>query len=139
MEVSVAGLLMVALGTAILGLQKVLMDTQLLGFVNYTNVDEANFSVSQMAREMRTMRSGQNGAYAFVYGDNDEVSFYSDIDYDGVSELVRYYLDGTTLNKSVIEPVGFPATYPPGNAVTKPLTQNVQNGADPELLSFDEN
>src|SRR3989344_699915 len=72
-EVSVAGLLMVVLGTAILGLQKVLIDTELLGFVNYTNVDEANFSLSQMAREMRTMRSGQNGAYAFIYGDNNEI------------------------------------------------------------------
>lgn len=137
-EVSIAGLLMVVLGIAILGLQKILTDTQIFGFANYTNVDEANFAVSQMAREMRTMRSGQNGAYAFISGDNNDISFYSDIDFDGVSEYVRYYLDGTTLYKSIIEPVGFPATYPPENAVTKPLTQNIQNGATPVFLYFNE-
>ena len=80
------------------------------------------------------MRSGQNGAYAFVYGDDNDVSFYSDINYDGQSELVRYYLDGNTLYKSVIEPTGTPATYPPENAVTTPLTENVKNNGSPIFL-----
>jgi type II secretory pathway pseudopilin PulG len=137
-EVSVAGLLIVVLGVGILGLQKLMTDAQLLGFVNYANVDEANFSVSQMAREMRTMRQGQNGSYPIVYGDNNDFSFYSDINFDGKSELVRYWLDGTTLSKSVTEPAGFPATYPPENAVTKPLTENVRNGVNPAFLYFNE-
>lgn len=137
-EVSIAGLLMVTLGFGILGLQKILGDTQLLGFVNYTNIDEANFSLSQMAREMRTMRSGQNGAYAFISGTDNEIIFYSDIDFDDESERVRYWLDGTTLNKGVIEPEGFPATYPPENEIVKPLSENVEAGATPLFLYFNE-
>lgn len=138
-EVSIAGVLLVVLGVAILGLQRVIGDSQLLGITSYINVDEANSALTQMAREMRTMRSGQNGAYAFVNGEDNEVSFYSDIDYDGISELVRYYLDGNILYKSTTEPIGFPATYPPANAVVRPLTENVINGATPIFLYFNEN
>jgi len=137
-EVSIAGVLLVVLGVAILGLQRVIRDSQLIGLTSYINVDEANSALTQMAREMRTMRSGQNGAYAFVNGEDNEVSFYSDIDYDGVSELVRYYLDGTTLYKSTTEPTGFPATYPPANAVVKPLTANIKNDVTPVFLYFNE-
>ena len=135
-ELSVAGFLLVVLGIAILGLQKVIGDSQLFAFTNYANVDQANYSVSQMAREMRTMRAGQNGAYPLVLGDNNEISFYSDIDFDGESELVRYWLIGSTLRKSVIEPVGFPATYPPENAIERVLSENIDNGTDSVFLYF---
>lgn len=136
MEVVVVGFLMVLLGMGLLGLQKVLQDSQLMGFTNYVNVDEANYNITQMAREIRTMRQAQNGAYPLVTGSNSDITFYSDIDYDGESEQVRYYLQNNTLYKSVIEPVGFPATYPQGSAVTKILTENVLVGSDPIFLYF---
>lgn len=135
---SVAGMLMVVLGMAVFGLGRVLEESQLFGLTNYTNVDEANYTVTQMAREIRTMRSGQNGAYAFIVGNDNELSFYSDIDYDGTSELVRYYLDNGTLYKSTTKPVGFPATYPQTSTVTKVLTEHVQNGTDPLFTFFNE-
>ncbi len=138
-EVSTAGLLIVVLGIGVLGLQKIMTDAQIFGFANYTNVDEANLSISQMAREMRTMRSGQNGAYAFVSGTENEIIFYSDIDFDGVSERVRYFLENNTLYKGVIEPVGFPATYPTANEVVKTLSRNVEPGESPLFLYFNEN
>jgi len=137
-EVTVSAFLMVILGISIFALQKVIGDSQLFAFTNYTNVDEANYSVSQMAREIRTMRQGQNGSYPIISGTDNDFSFYSDIDFDGESELVRYWLDGGTLYKSVIDPVGFPAVYPPENAIVRPLSDNVQNGADPLFLYFND-
>lgn len=137
-ELSVAGFVMVILGVAVLGLQRVLTDTQLAGFVNYMNVDEANRSVSQLAREVRTMRPGQNGAYPLVVGTDTEIRFYSDIDFDGESELVRYSLNGAAITKGVIEPVGFPATYPQANEVTKNVAENVQNTGVPLFLYFND-
>lgn len=138
-ELSVAGFVMVVLGIGILGLQKVLGDVQLLGFVNYTNVDEANYSVSQIAREVRTMRQGQNGAYPLISGSDNEIRFYSDIDFNGESDLVRYTLSGTTLTKGVIKPTGFPATYPLVNEITKVVAENVQNTGTPFFLYFNAN
>lgn len=137
-ELSVTGFIMVVLGTAILGLQKLLSDSQLIGFVNYTNVDEANYSVSQMAREIRTMRQGQNGAYPLVLATDNEIRFYSDIDFDGESDLVRYTLNGQTLTKGVIKPTGFPATYPPANEITRTITENVQNEGISLFLYFND-
>lgn len=138
-EVVIAGMLMVILGFGIFGLQRLIQSSQITGFNSYVNVDEANFVVSQMAREMRTMRAAQNGAYPLVFGGDNDISFYSDINFNGESELVRYYLDGNALKKSVIEPTGFPATYPPANATIKTLTENIQNGGDPLFLYFNEN
>jgi type II secretory pathway pseudopilin PulG len=138
-EISIAGFLIVILGVAILGLQRVIGDSQLFGFTNYINVDEANSAVSVMAREMRTMRSGQNGAYPIVTGNDDDLSFYSDIDKDGVSELVRYWISSQTLFKSVTEPSGFPAVYDPGDTQTYTITTNVNNGADSLFLYFNDN
>lgn len=137
-ELSVTSLLMIVLGIGILGLQKLMTDSQLFAFRNYTSVEEANSSISQIAREMRSMRSGQNGAYAFINGQDNDVSFYSDIDFDGASEMVRYYLDGTTLYKSTTEPSGFPITYDPDDTVTRVIAENVDNGANPIFLYFNE-
>lgn len=137
-EVSVASLLMVVLGIGILGLQKLMADSQLLAFRSFTTVEDANYSVSNISKELRSMRSGQNGAYAFINGSDNDVSFYSDIDFDGVSELVRYYLDGEILYKSVIEPSGFPITYLPGDAQIRPIAENVKNNGNPLFLYFNE-
>lgn len=136
MEVVIVGFLMVTLGLGLLGLQRVLQESQLLGFTSYVNVDEANYNVSQMAREIRTMRQAQNGAYPLVSGNDNEITFYSDVDYDGESEQIRYYLEDRTLYKSTIEPVGFPATYPPASAQVKILTENVLVNPTPIFFFF---
>lgn len=138
-EVSIAGLLMVVIGIAILGLQKLMSDSQLFALRSYTTVEDANSSVTQIAREMRTMRAGQNGSYAISYARDNDISFYSDIDHDGVSEQVRYYLDDTTLMKSTTEPSGFPPVYLSQNTQTRPIATNVGNGANPLFLYFNEN
>jgi len=137
-ELSISALLMIVIGIAILGLQKLMADSQLFAFRNYTNVEDANFSLTQIAREMRTMRSGQNGAYPIISGQNNDVSFYSDIDYDGVSERVRYYLDGTTLRKSVTEPTGFPPAYNDADIQTRVIAENIENGTEPLFMYFNE-
>lgn len=137
-EVTIAGMLMVVIGVALVALQGLLKDTQILGFVNYANVDQTNYSVAQMAREIRTMRPGQNGAYPLISGGDNELRFYSDIDFDGVSEEVRYRLNNGILTKTVIEPTGFPAQYIESNAVTRVLSENVQAASEPLFLYFND-
>ena len=135
-EVSVTAFLMVTLGFAILGLVELTTRSQIFAFRSYTSVDDGNFAVAQIAKELRTTRSGNNGAYALALGNDNEIIFYSDIDYDDQSEYVRYYLDGNTLYKSTIEPIGFPATYPQANAATRIITENVVNTRNPIFFYF---
>ncbi len=135
-EVMVGAVLLVALGVGIVGLQYVMSKGQVTSMDQFLIVNESNFAVGSFAREIRTARSGDNGTYLMELADNQEIIFYSDIDVDGQSERVRYYLSGTDLVKSVIEPMGTPASYPPENAKTKTIAQNVRNGDEPVFYYY---
>jgi len=119
------------LGLGVLSLQYVMSESQVSLFKNYTNVEEANNNISTLVREIRNTQHGENGAYPLNKADNQELIFYSDYDYDGQAERVRYYLDNTQFSKGVIEPVGSPATYPVDQEKTKVLSENVRNDTTP--------
>lgn len=115
---------------AIVGLQYIITQNQLVTFQNFLNIEEANAQITTLVREIRNIRPGENAAYSLERANDQELIFYSDIDYDGESEKVRYTLSGTQLVKGVIEPTDFPATYPSANEKVKVLTNNARNGGD---------
>lgn len=119
----------IALG--LLGLQYILTRSQIVSFKSYVNVDDANKAVTSLVREIRNIRPGENAAYPLERAQDQELIFYSDIDFDGQSERVRYTLTGTQLIKGIIEPTGFPATYPAASEKTRVMTSNVRNGSEP--------
>jgi len=100
-------------------------------FQNLINVDDANRNISTMIRELRNVRAGENGAYPLEKALDQEIVFYSDIDYDGQSERVRYTLNQDQLIKGVIEPTGFPPSYPVSNEKVKVVSENVKNSSEP--------
>lgn len=130
-EVLISTVIIVILGGGILTLIFIVSQNRLVTFRNLLNVDQTNAQVSLMVRELRNIRTGENGAYPLEEAGNQEIIFYSDIDYDGQSEKVRYSLSGTQLLKGVIEPTGFPAQYPSNNEKVKVLTDSVRNGDEP--------
>jgi hypothetical protein len=130
-EALVAALIFSVLGLGIVGLQKIVTQSQLESWKNYVSVDEANKNVNTLVRELRLMRNGENGAYPLEVAADQEIIFYSDIDYDQLAEKVNYFLDGSSFVKSVIEPSGNPTTYPSENAKTYTLTKNVKNESYP--------
>jgi len=84
-----------------------LATTALMGFISlgykvygYTKeqsiaIDEARKGIETMVKEIRQAGQGDNGSYAIEKADDKEFVFYSDIDGDGKTERVRYFL-GTT-------------------------------------------
>ncbi|HXK36188.1 MAG TPA: type II secretion system protein [Candidatus Paceibacterota bacterium] len=71
-----------------------------------------------MLTEVRSMGPGENGAYPIAIATDTEFAFFADTDNDGIFEQIRYFLDGTTLKKGVIEPTDDePAAYPPANEI----------------------
>ncbi|OGM22817.1 hypothetical protein A2961_01465 [Candidatus Woesebacteria bacterium RIFCSPLOWO2_01_FULL_39_21] len=137
-EVLVTGFLAVAVGAALVGLQYILTQNQLSVFSNFINVDEANFAITNLERELRSARSGDNGAYPLEIAGNFEIAFFSDIDFDGRAERVRYNLTNSTLTKGVIEPTGFPITYPIANEAVKTVSDNVRNGIEPVFYYYND-
>ena len=130
-EVLITSVITVILGGAIISVIYLTTQTRLSAFNNLTNVDQTNLLISQMERELRNVRPADNGAYSLVVVHDQEIVFYSDIDYDGITEKVRYTLDGTEFTKGVIKPTGYPAVYDQNNEKQAVLTNDVKNGSTP--------
>jgi hypothetical protein len=89
-----------------------------------------------MARELRGLKSADNGAYALDITNDQELSFYANVDTDSQMEKVHYSLSGNDLLRSVINPSGDPAVYDPGTSSTTTLISGVVNGTDPIFLYY---
>lgn len=130
-ELLVVMVITVILGGGLLGLQYILSTNQVTVWRNVVTVEEANSSVSQLLRELRNARDGDNGAYTLATANDQEIVFFADYDLDGVTERMHYHLTGTTLSRGIVEPTGFPPTYDLASEVTKVLSDNVRNGTTP--------
>ena len=135
-EVLIAAALTGILGIGIVSMQYILSQTQVETYKNIINIEEANSSISTLVREVRNIRTADNGAYPIETANDQEMVFYSDIDFDGETEKVSYQLQGSTFTKGVIEPTGFPVTYPQANQKTKTITANARNGALPVFYYY---
>ncbi|MCX7928607.1 MAG: prepilin-type N-terminal cleavage/methylation domain-containing protein [Patescibacteria group bacterium] len=138
-EVLIVASITVVLGLAILGLQYIISQNQVEVWRNYLSVDEANSNISTMARELRNAKTAENGAYALERAADSELIFYSDYNYDGRVDRIRYTLSGNSLIKGVIEPTGFPVNYPRQNEKIKVVAENVRNGTTPIFYYYNEN
>jgi prepilin-type N-terminal cleavage/methylation domain-containing protein len=130
-EVLVASSILIVLGLGVVGLQFIISSSQLSAINNYVNVDQANAAVTRISRELRKIQPSENGAYPLELADDNEIIFYSDVDYDGVAERVHYTLTGKQLTKGVTEPTGTPAEYLSENETVIPLADNINNYGEP--------
>ncbi len=80
--------------------------------------------VNVWSNEIRTAVPAETGAYPLLTAATNTLTFYSDIDDDGVVERVRYFLSGSKLRKGIIEPSGSPFTY---NTASETIADQVQN------------
>lgn len=137
-EMLVVSVVVVVLAGAVVGLNYMISQSQMFAFRAFTTVDETNASVSAIVKELRTAQYGNNGAYPIELADTHNLIFYSDVDADGASEKVRYYIEGLELKKTITEPVGVPPQYLPANQSTRTVTTNVRNGGTPIFYYFNE-
>lgn len=124
------------LSLGILALQRVMSNSSLSTLGSYLNVEEANRGIITMVKEIRNIRAGDNAAYPLERAQDQEMVFYSDVDFDGDTDKVRYTLSGTQFIRGVINPVGFPATYPSSDEKIKVIAENVQNGSNPVFYYY---
>jgi prepilin-type N-terminal cleavage/methylation domain-containing protein len=130
-ELLVSMAIISVLGLGLISLQYMLGQNQVLVWNNFVSIDDTNEAVTQMVREIRTSRYGDNGAFPIIGAYDQELIFYSNVDDDIQTERVRYFLTDTTLYKGVVDPVGYPVTYPSANEKLFALSQIVRNGTTP--------
>lgn len=95
--------------------------------LNNTNIGKQ--AIKTMTAEIRTASAANTGAYAIGAASTTSFTFYSDIYDNGLKEKVRYFLNGTTLQKGVVKPTGSPMSYNGASEVITTLVSNVTNSS----------
>jgi len=94
-------------------------------------VSQAQNALTMMLREIREARMSEDGAWPLFLLTETELSFYGDVTNDGMSDKVRYFIEGGQLKKGVIEPTGNPIAYLPENEKIKVVADFVDNAGSP--------
>jgi len=75
--------------------------------------------------EVRSASPSDTGDYPILLAEEKEFVFYTDVDFNGTRERVRYFLDGTTFKKGILESTGDPLIYDDDNEIIVEVVQNV--------------
>lgn len=91
--------------------------------------EDARVQLKRIAKAMREARISDAGAYPLVVMDPQHLEFYADVDGDDATELVRYQLAGTNLERGITEPTGSPLAYDKAaNEKVSVVAASIRNG-----------
>lgn len=93
-------------------------------------VSSAQRGIENMVKTMREASYSSNGAYPVIAMSTSSIAFYADIDTDPFIEQVRYFIDGNSLKRGVIDPSGDPPVYtnPETFSSVSDYVRNVEQG-----------
>jgi prepilin-type N-terminal cleavage/methylation domain-containing protein len=104
--------------------------------VALTNATEAQSILKVIARELREMSPSSNGAYPIAVAATSTVTFFADIDGDGVKEQIRYFIASSTVKRGIIKPTGSPLVYSAGSESFKILATGIRNSSSTPLFEY---
>ena len=90
-----------------------------------------------MVKEIRKANRSQAGDYLLDTVQPQTFIFYSDVNSDGSTEKIRYFLENNTLKGGIILAVGIPSQYPAENEVISTLSNYINNNTDPIFTYYD--
>ena len=100
-----------------------------LTFTRARALVKATDGVAEVVRDVRGAVYAENGALPIASMATDTLTFYTDTDFDGTVERVRYFLNDTLLQKGVIEPDAS-SNYPMGSEVVETVVADIVNVQD---------
>ena len=113
------------------GFWKYFTDSFDFSFGKSISMSDVYRTTSQIVRELRETQPGEDGSYSLETVNDQELAFFADVDEDGETERVRYWLNGTDLMKGLIEPSGSPAIYDPGTETARIVVSGVTDVSSP--------
>jgi prepilin-type N-terminal cleavage/methylation domain-containing protein len=137
-EVLVSAAILVILAAGFLGMQYIFSQNQVTSWRNYSNIEESNRVVSKFIKEIRDARFSDEGSYPLAGASDNEIIFYTDTDFDGDIERIRYTLSSNQLIKGIIEPTESPISYPAENEVEDVVAENVVSSPNPMFYYYNE-
>lgn len=100
---------------------------------------DARIALKRLVAELRQAAPSDTGAFAIALADKDKLTFYSDIDGDGLHERLRYFLATSTLKRGLLKPTGSPLTYLDANEQVSNFVPNLVNSNSIIFTYFDKN
>lgn len=101
-------------------------------------IAESRKALNTMAGEIREMLSSDTGAYPIALAGEQELIFYSDVDNDMHTERIHYILNGTNLQRGIIEPTGNPLQYRVEDEIFTTFSIYIQNDTLPVFYYYNE-
>lgn len=99
----------------------------------------AQSGLTQMIHEIRAARNGEDGSWPIITADDNQLILFADVNGDGLTEKVRYFLNGTVLQKGVIQATAVPVTYPAANEKISVVTTNIDTTVTPIFRYYNDN
>ncbi|NTW29967.1 MAG: hypothetical protein HGB34_02435 [Candidatus Moranbacteria bacterium] len=109
------------------------------GFILETGVASATASraVERTIADLRKVRQGDDGSYPVVSGDDFDLRVFIDIDDDGKTERIHYFLQNGSLMRGITEPTTTqPVSYPSGDQSVTTVAMYVANESSEPVFSY---
>ncbi|MCK4745098.1 hypothetical protein KAS41_03475 [Candidatus Parcubacteria bacterium] len=100
-------------------------------------VKNARKAGNEIIKEIREAAQGGNGDYLLDLVEEQNFSFYGNIDDDDYVEKIRYFLDDYVLKKEVIKPSGDPLEYSAANTTTSTVALHINNQTEAIFTYYD--
>ncbi len=100
---------------------------------------QVNRALGEVTTNLRKVRQADNGDYPIESGDDFDLTVYVDIDGDGVTERVHYWLDDVNdqLKRGVTDPTaGTPPTYAAGDTTVTTMANYIVNESTQPLFYY---
>lgn len=97
---------------------------------------DARRIVKIMVTELRKGTSSAIGSYPIESASSTAITFFSDVNSDGLVDKVRYYLNGSIIKKGVTAPTGSPLSYNPSNEVVSNLINSVISSSTLPIFQY---
>lgn len=97
---------------------------------------DARRVLKQMVAELREASPSSLGGYPISLASSSAITFYSDINNDGLKERIRYFVSGNTLRRGEISPTGNPLTYVQANERLTSLVSHIANNATTTIFTY---
>ena len=97
---------------------------------------DARHVVNIMANSLRETAPSSLGSYPLVLTNDNALTFYSDLNNDGLEEQVRYFVNGTSLQQGIVTPTGNPLSYNQANEKISTLISGVVSSSTQPIFQY---
>jgi len=137
-EILLGMAIFIALGATLVALQSLLTQGEGFSVSTLYTVENANASLQTLVNELRNAHQSETGAFPLEEATSDQVIFYTNTDNDPETERIRYFFTEGELRKGIIEPTGFPVSYPQENEKVKTVAQFIQPSSQPFFTYYNQ-